>query len=345
MELYLGVLLFSFVVTSIAIVPFIDFLYRLRLTHRAASSGLTRDNSTASRHLHKLHLWKEGTPVGGGILIIPLVSVLYLFTFLLISRLGIYITSGFPLKEELNVIFFTFVSFGLLGLYDDLVKIFPSHLIRFPLFSGRPKYIIQAALSLFIAVLLYQNLKINIINFPSVGVVHLGWLYIPFAASIIFGFSQAFDYSDGLDGLAAGLLFICLLAFWFISVAALDTPISLFIALWLGSLLAFLYFNIYPARIWLGNTGSVSFGATLAVIALILGKSMALFVVGGLFILNIATSVSQYIAVHTFKKRLFPIAPLHHWLQIIGWPEPKIVLRAWLLGLMLAVFGLWLAGS
>ncbi|TSC88345.1 MAG: Phospho-N-acetylmuramoyl-pentapeptide-transferase [Microgenomates group bacterium Gr01-1014_16] len=343
MALYLGLLLFSFIITALAIVPFIDLLYRLRITHRSDTSGLTRESSPASTALHSLHIWKAGTPVGGGILMIFLVSLLYLLLFPLLSKSGVYISSNFPLKEELNIVFFTFISFGLIGLYDDLRKIFPSSQDSIPIIPKSSKQLLKFILSLFCGLLLFQNLHITALNLPVVGIWHLGWWYVPVSALIIFFFTTAFDYTDGLDGLASGLLLICLLAFWVISVASLDTPLSVFIALWLGSLLAFLYFNIFPARLWLGNAGAISFGSTLAVISLLLGKPVVLFVIGGLFVLDLSSSLLQSLSLRLLHRRLFHIAPLHHLLQIRGWPEPKIVQRAWLIGVILSILGLWLA--
>lgn len=341
MALYLGLILFSFIITALAIVPFIDLLYRLHFTHRAETSGLTRNPTPASQTLHTLHLWKTGTPVGGGILMILVISLLYLLIFPVLSKSGIYISTNFPLKEELNILFFTFISFGLIGLYDDLLKIFPKKPL--PVISRTTKHLLKIGVSFFCGLLLYQNLRISVINLPLLGVWRLGWWYVPASAFAIYFFATAFDFTDGLDGLASGLLLVCLLAFWVISVSALDTPLSVFIALWLGSLLAFLYFNVYPARIWLGNAGAVSFGATLAVISLLLGKSVTLFVIGGLFVLDLSSSVLQIIFQKLFGRRLFPIAPLHHLLQLRGWSEAKIVQRAWLLGIMLSVLGLWLS--
>ncbi len=328
MALFLGILMFAFIVTGIAIIPFIDFLYRLRFTRK--------DERATSV--------KIGTPIGGGVLIITLVSLLFAVIFPLVRRMGVYISSSFPIKQELNVIFFTFISFGLLGLYDDIMKIFGFAKSGFFGLRVRHKLIIQTVLAAAVAVLLYFNLQIDILNVPGWGVLHLGWLYIPLATFLIVSFTNAFDFTDGLDGLSCGVLLICLLAFWSLSVTSLDTSLSIFVALWIGSLIAFLYFNVYPARIWLGNAGGLAFGATLAVVGLLLGKVVALVVIGGIFVVELASSFLQIV---WFKvsggKRLFPIAPLHHWLQVIGWPEPKIVMRAWLAAIMLAFFGIWLA--
>ncbi|NIT03409.1 hypothetical protein GTO10_00480, partial [Candidatus Saccharibacteria bacterium] len=117
MALFLGLLILSFIITCIAIIPFINLLYRLKFTRR---SELPKKGKVPLAD--KLHHWKVGTPVGGGILIIVVVSLLYFFLFPILQYLGVYITAVYPLKDELNIIFFTFIAFGLLGLYDDLIK-------------------------------------------------------------------------------------------------------------------------------------------------------------------------------------------------------------------------------
>ena len=168
-------------------------------------------------------------------------------------------------------------------------------------------------------------------------------MFIPFATFVIVAYSNAVNITDGLDGLSVGILLIALLAFWVISLSILDTPLLILITTWAGGLAAFLYFNIYPARLILGDTGALSFGATFAVIGLLLGKVFALGIIGGFFILEISSSLLQLLSKKYRGKKLFPVAPLHLWLQYRGWEEPKIVMRAWLLALLFAMFGLMIA--
>jgi phospho-N-acetylmuramoyl-pentapeptide-transferase len=143
--------------------------------------------------------------------------------------------------------------------------------------------------------------------------------------------------------LATGILVIYLFAFWIVSYTMFDTVLSVFIPLWIGSLIAFLYFNVFPARIFLGDVGALSFGATLAVVGLLLGKIVAVLVIGGIFVFEAATSLGQMLSLKFFHRRILPIAPFHLALKAMGWEEPKIVMRAWLAALMLAIIGLWLA--
>jgi phospho-N-acetylmuramoyl-pentapeptide-transferase len=134
-----------------------------------------------------------------------------------------------------------------------------------------------------------------------------------------------------------------LASFWVVARSIIDVPTSLFIAVWLGGLVAFLYFNIYPARIFLGDTGALSFGATFAVVGLILGKTFSLPIVGGVFVVEILSSLLQLMSKKYRKKKLFPVAPVHLWLQMKGWEEPKIVMRLWIFSILFALIGLMIA--
>jgi phospho-N-acetylmuramoyl-pentapeptide-transferase len=341
MALNLGLLIFSFSVTAILIVPFIDMLYKLRFRRHKQTTLDAFGMLTPI--FDRFHTKKAGTPVGGGLLVIIVVTLLFALLFPILRHLGIPITQNHPLNDELNIIFFTFISFGLLGLYDDILKLFGVKQSKFFGLRLRHKFIIQWLLGLIISALMYVNLSIDIVNVPFIGVMDLGALFIPIAAFIIVAFTNAVNITDGLDGLAGGILMITLFALWMISAAILDVPLSIFLALWIGSLIAFLYFNIYPARIFLGDVGALSFGATIAVIGLLIGKVMAVVVMGALFALEIISSLLQLLSKKYRGKKLFPAAPFHLWLQYIGWEEPKIVMRAWLASIMLAIFGLWLA--
>jgi phospho-N-acetylmuramoyl-pentapeptide-transferase len=229
-----------------------------------------------------------------------------------------------------------------LGLYDDIYKFFGFKKSGFFGLKMINKFILQIVLASIISFLIYSQLKIDFIYIPFLKAIHLGWLFIPISTLIITGFANFFNINDGLDGLSCGLLMIALFAFWFLSNTSMDTPISIFLSLWIGSLIAFLYFNIHPARIWLGDVGSLSFGATFAVIALMLGKIVPFIIVGSPFIIEGLSSAIQIISKKYFHKKVFPAAPLHLTLQNMGWEESKIVSRAWLAGIILAIFGLWL---
>ena len=341
MALLLGLLIVSFLLTGLMIVPFINLLYELKFQRQRQETKDPMGQPTPI--FDRFHRSKTGTPVGGGLLVIIVTCILFSLLLPLVKFFGVNITSVYPLIDELNVLFFTFISFGLLGLYDDIMKFFGFEKTGFFGLRLRWKLSLQLVLALISAILMFVNLKIDIFYIPFIGVFHLGWWYVPAATFIIIAFANAVNISDGLDGLAAGLLMVAIFAFWVLSASILDTTLSIFLALWLGGTIAFLYFNVYPARIFLGDVGAMSFGATLAVVGLLLGKVMALVIIGGIFVVEIGSSLLQLLSKKIFKKKFFPVAPVHLWLQLLKWEEPKIVMRAWLAGIMLAIFGVWLA--
>lgn len=328
----LGLTILSAFITSILLVPFIDFLYKIRLRRGKQETKDMFNKRTF--FFDKFHSWKAGTPIGGGALIILVVSILTLWSY---GILGITVNPW-----TIAVILIAFVGFGLLGLYDDFKKITGNNSTFWGL-RFRHKFLIQWAIAFVIAFIFYNQLGYHFIFIRGIGLASLGFLFIPIAAFIIVAFSNAFNITDGLDGLSSGLFLICLAAFLAIASARLDTYLGVFIAILMGSVGAFLYFNIYKARIWLGDVGSLALGASLAVIGILSGKIIAVVVIGGVFVLEAASSLIQLLSKKYFGRRVFPVAPIHLYLQKKGWEEPKIVMRAWLLGFFFAVLGLYLA--
>lgn len=342
LSLTLGLLIFSFILTSIAVVPFINALYSLKFQR---AMQLTKDAfGKITPIFDKFHKKKAGVPVGGGLLLIIVVSLLFAVMLPLLELFGIEITSVYSNHQaEVNVIFFTYLSFGMLGLYDDIKKFFGFEKSGFFGMRLPHKLALQIILALISALMLYFNLGISILHIPFIGTFDLGIFYIPFAVFVIVAFTNAVNITDGLDGLAAGTLMISLFGLWFLSASILDIPLSVFIALWIGSLVSFLYFNVYPARIMMGDVGALAFGATLAVVGLLLGKVIALIVIGFVFILEAGSSLLQLLSKKFYKRKILPAAPFHLTLQNYGWEEPKIVYRIWLVQIMLTLFGVWLA--
>lgn len=342
LPLLFGLLIVSFITTSILIIPFINTLYQLRF-QRADQKTLDAFGERTPI-FDKFHKKKAGVPVGGGLLVVLVVSILFSLIFPLLDRFGITVTSNYEkIEVEVNILFFTFLSFAMLGLYDDVKKFFQFKQEAFFGLRMKHKMLFQIGLAGIISWFLYNSLGISIVNVPFVGFFELGPLYMPYAMFVIVAFANAVNITDGLDGLASGVLMISLFGLWFLSASILDVPVSMLIALWLGSLVSFLYFNVFPARMFMGDVGALSFGATLAVIGLLLGKSIALAVIGFIFVFEIFTSLAQLLSKRFRKKKLFPAAPFHLFLQQYGWEEPKIVQRAWLVQIMLTIFGLWLA--
>lgn len=343
MSIFLFILLFSFVIHFILMIPFIDFLYKIKFQRMVQQTYDIFDQKTPIFDKHNNA--KAGTPVGGGILIVLVTSLLFGFFLYFFPAFGYHLSSNYPkISSEIGVIIFTFVSFAILGLYDDIAKFYASR--GRPKFFGmrwRHKAIIQVILAIIIAFWLFFELKIDLINIPFLGPIPLSWVYIPFSIVTIVAFSNAVNITDGLDGLSGGTLFIALLALWAISVSILDTPNQLFIAIWLGGLMAFLYFNVCPARLWMGDTGAMSFGATFAVIGLLLGKPLALIPIGGIFVIEASSSLVQILSKKFWGRKLFQASPLHLFLQYHGWEESKIVMRMWIFGAIFALFGLMIA--
>ncbi len=341
MVLLLSLLLFSWLTHSILYIPFIRLLYKWRIQRLNQKTVDAFNKRTPI--FDKFHKSKAGTPVGGGLLIILITTLLFPIVLVLMRYFWIPITAVYPMASEIKILVFTFVSFGLLGLLDDLKKTFTNLSIGVFGLRLRHKLILEIIIATIISYWLVADLKIDIFYLPFFGVLQMGWLFIPFSVFVIISFANAFNITDGLDGLASGALMIALTAFWFISSSILDTPLSVFIAIWLGGVLAFMYFNIFPARIFMGDVGALSFGATMAVVGLILGKAPALVVIGGVFVLEVASSLVQLLSKKFLGKKAFAAAPLHLWLQQKGWPEPKIVMRAWVISIVFAIIGLWLA--
>lgn len=330
----LGLTLLSLFITALLIVPFIDFLYRIKLRRQNQKTVDLFNKPTP--FFDKFNGWKVGTPFGGGLLIIAVVSVIFLWSF------GVLNLTVNP--WELFVILFTFIAFGVLGLWDDIKKLVESD-NKHTLFGlrFRYKFLLQWAIAFVPATILYTKLGYSFIFIRGIGLTDLGFLYIPFAAFVIVSFANAFNIADGLDGLASGLLLIALVSFLAISFSNLDQGLAVFIAILMGSVIAFLYFNIYKARIWLGDVGSMSLGASLAIIGLLTGKTLTMAVIGGVFVLEVGSSLIQILGKKFLGRKLLPIAPIHLYFQKRGWDEPKIVMRGWLMGIIFAVLGLYLA--
>lgn len=330
-----GILLLSMAFTSSLIIPFINMLYTLRFRQKHVQTK----NAKGQRRLHS---WKVGTPIGGGILII--VSV-FLFSSLF------YLLTDFTVNWTTIILFLTLILFGLLGLYDDLRKFFRFGKKRARVLPAWVKFTLQIAAGLIIGFLIYDKMGLQTISIPifeplmGIAPIHLGWLYVPMAAFVIVSSSNAFNITDGLDGLSTGLLLISVSAFWYLaSFSDYSGDIMVFIAVLIGAIIPYLYFNIYPARLWLGDTGALAFGALLAVIALIIDQTLVLPIIGGVFVAEVSSSLIQ-LASKRFRngKRVFKLAPLHHHFEVIGWEETKVTMRFWLFGIILAWIGLFIA--
>ncbi len=333
MSQLLALVLLSFSITSFFMVPFIDLLFYLRRKYKRKIPKGYDDSSTPIHN--KLLAGKDvDTPVGGGILLIIIVFIL--------SVAYAYLTDP-ERPTELYIILFTFLSFGLIGFLDDIKKIFTAFSGKYVGLRSRYILLLQVVAATLISLMLSYLIGLNNLYVPSLGNFLIGNWYIPLSAFVIVAFANAYNISDGLDGLSTGLLTICLFAFLALASASLDLTLAAFIGIWIGALFSFLYFNVYPARIFLGDAGALAFGATLAVIGLLSGKVLALAIIGGVYVIIVGSSLVQILSKRFLKRKVWPVAPIHMYFKYIGWEEPKIVFRFWLAQALLAILGLWLA--
>jgi phospho-N-acetylmuramoyl-pentapeptide-transferase len=205
------------------------------------------------------------------------------------------------------------------------------------------KFIFQGILGGFMAYWTYFKLGWDYLWFPFMGNVHIGFLY-PIVVLLLFIIVlNAVAFTDGLDGLAGGLAFFCFVAFWAISRMLNYNSLAGFSATFAGALLPFLYFNVYPARIMMGNVGSHVLGASLAVLAVLTHREVAFLVIGTVFLIDGITSPLQQLSVKLTGKRLFRMAPIHHHFEKLGWPEVKVTFRFWIFGILFALLGFFIA--
>lgn len=329
----LGILLVSFAATLVAAIPFIDALYRLKFQRQREAQKDIFGHFTSI--VNRLHGWKVGTPNAGGILVI-LVTIIFSAIF--------YKTTLFAINWTALILYVTLIGFGILGLYDDIRKFYGFKLAGAWGLRIRYKVLLQLVLSFVIGYLLYTKMGLSSVHVPVFDInVELGNLYIIWAAIVIFATTNAVNVTDGLDGMAVGLTLFALAAFWYLASQTNLGDVSLFIAVIIGSLLAFLYFNIYPARVWLGDTGALSLGAMLAVVALMINASLILPFIGVVFVLEAASSLLQMFTKGVLGKRVFIAAPLHHHFEAKGWDETKVTMRFWLAGAIASFVGLFAA--
>jgi phospho-N-acetylmuramoyl-pentapeptide-transferase len=274
------------------------------------------------------HMVKWGTPTMGGLLIIVVV-------------LGIFLILRWPPQGGIIAPLATLAFVGLLGAADDYLNARTGEGIR-----ARQKLLWQTVVALVVAWQIQSTYEITGIRVPFVGDVAVEpWVYVPFAAFAIVASSNGVNITDGLDGLAGGTLAFAFVSF--LIIALLNEPTqpntALLCALIIGALLGFLWFNAHPAQVIMGDSGSLSLGATLAVIALITGQILVLPLVGLIFVIEV---VSDIIQIGYFKlsggKRVFRMAPLHHHFELGGWDEEKITIRFWIVGILAGLLGVTL---
>jgi len=291
----------------------------------------------------KSHHAKSGTPTMGGILL-----------------LGALLASALLWMDLDNlytwIVLLATAGFGAIGLTDDYLKKFRPGSRGL---TARFKISAQTLLSLGLVLLLFFNRNehttLLYVPFLKKAVLDLGWLYVPFATLLLVGYSNGVNLTDGLDGLATGLVImvaltlavLCYLAGRADYAAYLQIPfikrsweLAVYSLALVGAAVGFLWFNAHPAEIMMGDTGSLALGGVIGVISLVIKKEILLFLLGGVFVLEVLSVAIQVASFKLTGKRVFKMAPLHHHFELLGWPESKVVARFWILGGLFAILGL-----
>lgn len=315
----------AFIIAIIWAPIFTDFLYRNRFGKRIRKTGFDEQKAPI---FYKLHKGKENTPTMGGILIWLTAAVVTLLFNL--SRAGTWL----PL--------FALVASGIIGAIDDLANIRGAGPNRGGL-RFRFKFLIYLGIAAVGAWWFFYKLGWDIFHVPGWGDVFLGWWYIPLFIFVIVGLAFAVNETDGLDGLAGGTLAIAFGAYGLIALVEGKTALAAFCGTIMGALLAFLWFNIYPARFFMGDTGSMALGTTLGVIAFLTNSVAVLPFIGFIFVIEALSVIIQIFSKRFFHRKVFLSAPLHHHLEAIGWPEAKVTMRFWVISAVMAVIGVMIA--
>ena len=277
--------------------------------------------------------------MGGLIFIIPTIIT----TIILIA------TNKIEFSVNLLIVMFVFISYSLIGFLDDYLSIKQNQNKGL---TQTQKLILQFIVALIFYILYrkYTNnssiLEITLLNIKW----NLGWFYGIFILLLLVGSSNAVNLTDGLDGLAGGLSAIAFLAFGLISWGSYwiegYQDMGIFCFILVGSVMGFLVYNTNPAKVFMGDTGSLTLGATLATIAILTNHELSLAVIGGVFVIETLTVIIQITSVVLFKKKVFLMTPIHHHFERLGWKESDIVKLFWIIGFLLCllalIYGVWL---
>jgi phospho-N-acetylmuramoyl-pentapeptide-transferase len=235
----------------------------------------------------------------------------------------------------------TLMGVGVLGAIDDFVNARTGLGMR-----GRWKLVWQTVVAILAAFYISRHFDLSALNIPFVGQVVVEPVFlIAFIAFVIVGTSNAVNLTDGLDGLAGGVLIFSFVAYLLVSLVAVpdlksaQPNLAVFCALVIGALMGFLWFNVHPAQLFMGDSGSLSLGATLAVVATVNGQLPLLAIVGIVFFAVIMSVVLQVLSYRLTGRRIFRIAPLHHHFELVGWAEEKITLRFWIVAALAGLLG------
>lgn len=288
-----------------------------------------------SSYVGQRHQLKEGTPTFGGLIFI-------LPTLLVV--LALLLTSKIAFSMDLKIVLFVFISYALIGFLDDFLSLKKG---KNEGLTTIQKLFMQLVIALIVFYLYIKNGGQTSLVVSTLGInIEMKWLYGLFILFILVGSSNAVNLTDGLDGLAGGLSAISFIAFSLISLMVGYEDMGVFTLVLTGSLFGFLFYNAHPAKIFMGDTGSLSLGAVMGIIAILTHREVTLLIVALVFVIETLSVILQVIWVKCFNKRLFLMTPIHHHFEKLGMPEVDIVRMFWLVGLILAmagiIFGVWI---
>ena len=313
-------IMIGFIVAMIFGIIFIPLLKRINFGQRI------------SEYVGESHRKKEGTPTMGGLIfIIPTIIAIFALT----------ITGKLEMTYNLLIIMVVFVLYAFLGFLDDYLSIKRGKNEGLTVIQ---KFIGQIIIALiFFAIYMKYNGDTTLVV-TTLGInIDLGWLYGVFILLLLVGFSNAVNLTDGLDGLVGGLSAIAFVSFALIALFIGKEDAGFFCLVLTGSLAGFLMFNAYPARVFMGDTGSLALGAVLATVAILTRREVTLFVIGLVFCLETLSVMIQVFYYKRTKKRIFLMTPIHHHFEKTGYEEPDIVKGFWFAGMIFAVLGLLFA--
>lgn len=285
------------------------------------------------------HMKKEGTPTMGGIIFIfPVLITLFL----------LYLRGSISINHNLIIVLLVFLSYAFLGFIDDWLK------VRYHNNQGlriSTKFLLQMVIALIFFYIFMKNGGEPVLEVTSLNIViPMGWTFGLFILFLLVGSSNAVNITDGLDGLCGGLSVIAFVALgiitWNTTWMEGYQEVAIFSFVLVGALFGFLLFNTHPARVFMGDLGSLSLGAAMAAISIITRHELSLAVIGGVFVVETLSSMIQIIAIRKFHRKVFKMAPLHHHFEQLGWQETDIVKVFYVVGLLLAMaaitYGVWL---
>lgn len=281
------------------------------------------------------HRKKEGTPTMGGLIfIVPTV----------ISTLALILTDKVSYTSNLGIVLLVFIGYACIGFLDDFLSVRKGDNEGLTVYQ---KLIMQVLIAIGFFYIYMRSGGQTSWVVGTLGIdIELGWLYGLAILFVLVGASNAVNLTDGLDGLAGGLSAIAFIAYALISLSVGFEDIGLFSLILVGGLMGFLIYNTHPAKVFMGDTGSLSLGAVMGAIAILTHRELTLLVVASIFIIETLSVIVQTFWVQVFKRKLFLMTPIHHHFERLGWHETDIVKLFWVFGLVLAmagiIFGVWL---